>query len=133
MSENTGQKFTKTELIANLKAMSLEISSLCGANQGLQSDSGFIDENRNDSGKEPLEMTVRSHSDLLQSINYSEKEIISDISSMLTEMNEILDRMTAGKKMRTSDNTYLEDERAQSLRRPVLQALDIRYDFTNSS
>ena len=103
------------------------------SNQGLQSDSGFIDENRNDSGKEPLEMTVRSHSDLLQSINYSEKEIISDISSMLTEMNEILDRMTAGKKMRTSDNTYLEDELAQSLRRPVLQALDIRYDFTNSS
>ena len=54
MSENTGKNLTKTELIADLKAMSLEISSLCGANQGLQSDSGFIDENRNDSGKKPF-------------------------------------------------------------------------------
>ena len=44
-------KTSKTELIADLKAMSLEISSICGANQGLQSDSGFIDENRNDSGE----------------------------------------------------------------------------------
>ena len=46
-------------LIADLKAMSLEISSICGANQGLQSDSGFIDENRNDSGEdfsEPVEL-----------------------------------------------------------------------------
>ena len=59
MSENTGKNLTKTELIADLKAMSLEISSLCGANQGLQSDSGFIDENRNDSGKKPFEMTVQ--------------------------------------------------------------------------
>ena len=41
----------KAELIADLKAMSLEISSICGTNHGLQSDSGFIDENRNDSGK----------------------------------------------------------------------------------
>ena len=44
-------KSDKIELIADLKAMSLEISSICGANQGLQSDSGFIDENRNDSGR----------------------------------------------------------------------------------
>ena len=44
-------KSERTELIADLKAMSLEISSICGANQGLQSDSGFIDENRNDSGR----------------------------------------------------------------------------------
>ena len=77
--------------------------------------------------RNPSKWLFRSYSDLLHSINYSEKEIISDISGMLTEMNDILDRMTAGKKMRTSDNTYLEDERAQSLRRPVLQALDIRY------
>ena len=48
---------------------------------------------------------------------------------MLTEMNDILDRMTAGK----NNNSYLEDEQAQSLRRPVLQALDIRYGFTNPS
>ena len=59
MSENTGKSLTKTELIADLKAMSLEISALCGANQGIQSDSGFIDENRNDSGKKPFEMTVQ--------------------------------------------------------------------------
>ena len=43
-------KSDKTELIDDLKAMSLEISSICGANQGLQSDSGFIDENRNSGG-----------------------------------------------------------------------------------
>ena len=60
MSENIAKNLTKTELIADLKAMSLEISSLCGANQGLQSDSGFIDENRNDSGKQPFEMTVQN-------------------------------------------------------------------------
>ena len=46
---------------------------------------------------------------------------------MLTEMNEILERMTSGKQMRTSDNMYLEDEQAQSMRGPVLEALDIRY------
>ena len=63
MSENTAKNLTKTELIADLKAMSLEISSLCGANQGLQSDSGFIDENRNDSGKKLLDC-----SDLIQII-----------------------------------------------------------------
>ena len=52
---------------------------------------------------------------------------------MLTEMNEILERMTVGKQMRTSDNTYLEDEQAQSLRGPALEALDIRYSSLHKS
>ena len=52
MKSNIG----KAELIADLKAMSQEISSICDANQGLQSDSGFIDENRNDSGKDFSEL-----------------------------------------------------------------------------
>ena len=122
-------KSDKTELIADLKAMSLEISSVCGANQGLQSDSGFIDENRNDSGRiakmKPTKM------------KYLEKEIISDISSMLTEMNKILDRMTSsGVKMRANEDSYFEAATSipqnqtfkvdESMRRSGLRSHDIR-------
>ena len=126
------KKSDKTELIADLKAMSLEISSICGANQGLQSDSGFIDENRNDSGRiakmKPTKM------------KYLEKEIISDISSMLTEMNKILDRMTSsGVKMRANEDSYFEAATSfpqnqtfkvdESMRRSALRSHDIRYYF----
>ena len=124
----------KAELIADLKAMSLEISSICGANQGLQSDSGFIDENRNDSGKDFSELVG------LAKMKSLEKEIVSDISSMLTEMNEILDRMSSsGVKMRANDDSYFEAATSlpqnqtfkvdESMRRSAPRSLDIRYDF----
>ena len=131
-------KTSKTELIADLKAMSLEISSICGANQGLQSDSGFIDENRNDSGKdfsEPVGLVKMKYLTLKL-----EKEIVSDISSMLTEMNEILDRMSScGVKTRANDDLYFEAPTSlpqnqtfkadESMRRSGPRSLDIRYDF----
>ena len=130
MKSNIG----KAELIADLKAMSQEISTICGANQGLQSDSGFIDENRNDSGKDFSELVG------LAKMKSLEKEIVSDISSMLTEMNEILDRMSSsGVKMRANDDSYFEAATSlpqnqtfkvdESMRRSAPRSLDIRYDF----
>ena len=130
------KNFDKTELIADIKTMSLEISFLCGANQGLQSDSGFIDENRNDSGEGPKGFGLKQPSNIQFYFNANlESEIVSDISSMLTEMNEILGRMTSSsEKMRTNDNSHLDLTTcppnavhfADSMRRPVRQALDIR-------
>ena len=73
-------------------------------------------------------------------MKYSEKEIISDISSMLTEMNEILDRMTSsGVKMRANDDSYFEAATSfpqnqtlkvdESMGRSGLRSHDIRYYF----
>ena len=69
-----------------------------------------------------------------------EKEIISDISSMLTEMNKILDRMTSsGVKMRANEASYFEAATSfpqnqtfkvdESMRRSALRSHDIRYCF----
>ena len=73
-------------------------------------------------------------------MKYLEKEIISDISSMLTEMNEILDRMTSsGVKMRANEDSYFEAATSfpqnqtfkvdESMRRSALRSHDIRYCF----
>ena len=73
----------------------------------------------------------------LTKMKYLEKEIISDISSMLTEMNEILDRMTSsGVKMRANEDSYFEAATSfpqnqtfkvdESMRRSALRSHDIR-------
>ena len=59
---------------------------------------------------------------------------------MLTEMNEILDRMSSsGVKMRANDDSYFEAATSlpqnqtfkvdESMRRSAPRSLDIRYDF----
>ena len=76
----------------------------------------------------------------LAKIKYSEKEIVSDISNMLTEMNEILDRISSsGVKMRANDDLYFEAPTSlpqnqtfkvdETTRRSAPRSHDIRYDF----